>query len=63
MHLVGGMVLVQATLGIKTLLLYVPVGLGAAHQGGAVVLIAALLFALHETGRAPRRLSPAPATA
>jgi cytochrome c oxidase assembly protein subunit 15 len=63
MHLVGGMVLVQATLGIKTLLLYVPVGLGAAHQGGAVVLIAALLFALHETGRAPHRLSPAPAAA
>ncbi|NHA14923.1 COX15/CtaA family protein [Thioalkalivibrio sp. XN279] len=63
MHLVGGMVLVQATLGIKTLLLYVPVGLGAAHQGGAVVLIAALLFALHETGRAPRQSALAAATA
>lgn len=55
MHLLGVMVLVQATLGIKTLLLYVPVGLGAAHQGGAVLLIAALLFALHETGRAPEK--------
>jgi cytochrome c oxidase assembly protein subunit 15 len=63
MHLVGVMVLVQATLGIKTLLLYVPVGLGAAHQGGAVLLIAALLFALHETGRRPRRTGPAQATA
>ncbi|MGD9386814.1 MAG: COX15/CtaA family protein [Gammaproteobacteria bacterium] len=54
LHLLAVMVIVQATLGIKTLLLFVPVGLGAAHQGGAVLLLAATLFALHEAGRAPR---------
>jgi heme a synthase len=43
--------IVQATLGIKTLLMYVPVSLGAAHQGGAVVLLSAALYALHITGR------------
>jgi cytochrome c oxidase assembly protein subunit 15 len=40
-------VAVQITLGISTLLLAVPVALGAAHQGGAVVLLAAALFANH----------------
>jgi cytochrome c oxidase assembly protein subunit 15 len=54
LHLLAAMVIVQATLGIKTLLLFVPVGLGAAHQGGAVLMLAATLFALHEAGRAPR---------
>ena len=53
LHLLAVTVIVQATLGIKTLLLFVPVGLGAAHQGGAVLLLAATLFALHEAGRAP----------
>jgi len=38
---------VQIMLGIATLLLAVPVALGAAHQGGAVVLLAAALFANH----------------
>jgi heme a synthase len=37
----------QITLGITTLLLAVPVALGAAHQGGAVVLLASALFANH----------------
>jgi heme a synthase len=50
-HALGAAVLMQATLGISTLLMGVPVGLGAAHQGGAVVLLSATLFALHETGR------------
>jgi len=45
----------QIALGISTLLLVVPVGLGAAHQGGAVVLFAAALWAAHEMRR------PAPA--
>jgi cytochrome c oxidase assembly protein subunit 15 len=40
-------VIVQIALGITTLLLAVPVALGAAHQGGAVVLLAAALFANH----------------
>jgi heme a synthase len=38
---------VQASLGISTLVLGVPVGLGAAHQAGAVVLLAAALWAAH----------------
>ena len=46
----------QAALGISTLLAGVPVGLGAAHQGGAVVLLAAALWSAHSgpARRAPR---------
>ena len=44
----------QAALGISTLLLRVPVGLGAAHQGGAVLLLAAALWTAH-AGRARAR--------
>ncbi|HEU5177954.1 MAG TPA: COX15/CtaA family protein [Burkholderiales bacterium] len=40
----------QAVLGISTLLMGVPVGLGAAHQGGAVVLLAAALWNAHSAG-------------
>lgn len=54
-HLLLATTLAQALLGIKTLLMFVPVGLGAAHQGGAVVQLSAVLFALHELGRAPAR--------
>jgi cytochrome c oxidase assembly protein subunit 15 len=42
----------QATLGISTLLLRVPVALGAAHQGGAVLLLAAALWHAHRASRA-----------
>jgi len=42
-HLLVAFVL-QATLGISTLLLAVPVALGAAHQAGAVLLLAAALW-------------------
>ncbi len=45
---------VQIALGISTLLLAVPVGLGAAHQGGAVVLFATALWAAHEMRRPAR---------
>ena len=41
--LVGLMVLVQVGLGISTLLTKVPVGLGAMHQAGALLLLALLL--------------------
>jgi len=41
----------QVTLGIATLLMRVPVSLGAAHQGGAVVLFAAALWFAHELRR------------
>lgn len=43
----------QISLGIATLLLAVPVGLGAAHQGGAVVVFGALLWLNHELRVAP----------
>lgn len=39
---------VQIALGIATLLMAVPVGLGAAHQGGAMVVFAVLLWLNHE---------------
>jgi len=38
---------VQVLLGISTLVLKVPLALGAAHQAGAVALLAAALFAAH----------------
>ena len=41
-------VFVQIGLGIATLLLAVPVGLGAAHQGGAMVVLGVLLWLNHE---------------
>jgi heme a synthase len=63
-HGLAAMALVQATLGIKTLLMFVPVSLGAAHQGGAVVLLSLTLFALHEAGRARATVAaPAPVAA
>jgi len=46
-HCLLGMFLIQATLGVSTLLLSVPVTLGAAHQGGAVLLLAAALWTAH----------------
>ncbi|WP_291995722.1 COX15/CtaA family protein [Candidatus Accumulibacter sp. ACC003] len=42
------MLLVQIVLGISTLLLAVPVGLGAAHQGGAMLVLGMLLWLNHE---------------
>ena len=41
------MVLLQAGLGVATLLMRVPVALGAAHQAGAVLLLTALVVAHH----------------
>jgi cytochrome c oxidase assembly protein subunit 15 len=41
-------VFIQIALGIATLLLAVPVGLGAAHQGGAMVVLGLLLWLNHE---------------
>jgi cytochrome c oxidase assembly protein subunit 15 len=38
----------QITLGISTLLLVVPVPLGAAHQAGALVLLTMLILMNHE---------------
>jgi cytochrome c oxidase assembly protein subunit 15 len=45
----------QAALGISTLLLRVPVGLGSAHQAGAVLLLGAALWYAHSGGTWPAR--------
>jgi cytochrome c oxidase assembly protein subunit 15 len=38
---------VQLALGISTLLLHVPVAVAVAHQGGAVILLTAILYVSH----------------
>jgi heme a synthase len=55
-HGLAATLVLQVTLGIKTLLAFVPVSLGAAHQGGAVLLLSAALFALHELSRGEQRV-------
>ncbi|MEW6688793.1 MAG: COX15/CtaA family protein [Pseudomonadota bacterium] len=49
-HHLLGMFAIQASLGISTLLLAVPIPLAAAHQGGAVLLLATALWAAHKSG-------------
>jgi cytochrome c oxidase assembly protein subunit 15 len=49
--LVGMMVIIQLALGIATLLMQVPVALGALHQAGALLLFSALLFNVHALSR------------
>jgi cytochrome c oxidase assembly protein subunit 15 len=65
-HAVMAAFVLQATLGISTLLLGVPVALGAAHQGGAVLLLAAALWLAHSCPRPATRersaASPLPAS-
>lgn len=46
-HFLLAAALLQVALGISTLVLQVPIVLGVAHQGGAVVLLTALLYLLH----------------
>jgi cytochrome c oxidase assembly protein subunit 15 len=46
-HALMAAFVLQAALGIATLLTGVPVGLGAAHQGGAVLFLAAALWTAH----------------
>lgn len=52
LNLLFAMLGVQIALGISTLLLHVPVALGAAHQGGALVLFALALWSAHALRRA-----------
>jgi cytochrome c oxidase assembly protein subunit 15 len=49
--LIGMMVIIQLILGISTLLLQVPVWLGAAHQAGALLLFTVMLINLHALSR------------
>lgn len=48
LHGLLAIVVIQVTLGIATLLLYVPVSLAASHQAGALALFTAALFVSHE---------------
>ncbi|RLN28325.1 cytochrome c oxidase assembly protein COX15 isoform X2 [Panicum miliaceum] len=50
-----GMASLQVTLGISTLLMYVPTSLGSAHQAGALTLLALMILLTHTL----RRPSPA----
>jgi len=50
-HLFLLFLLIQVTLGISTLLLYVPTDLAASHQGGALVLFTVSLFLSQQMGR------------
>jgi cytochrome c oxidase assembly protein subunit 15 len=47
-HHLLGMFVLQASLGISTLLLAVPIPLAAAHQAGAVLLLACALWTAHK---------------
>lgn len=46
----------QVTLGVSTLLTYVPVSLGAAHQAGALTLFSIFIVLLHAL-KQPKALS------
>lgn len=50
-HLLLAAFVLQAALGIATLLLKVPIALAAAHQAGAVLLLASALWYAHGSGR------------
>ncbi len=51
-HALAAAFVLQATLGISTLLLHVPIPLAAAHQAGAVLFLAATLWFAHERAAA-----------
>ena len=51
LHLLLAAGLLQVALGISTLLLHVPLGLAAAHQGGAMLLLSVLVFFNHALRR------------
>ncbi|KAJ3677563.1 hypothetical protein LUZ60_003287 [Juncus effusus] len=50
-----GMAMLQATLGLSTLLMYVPTSLASAHQAGALTLLTFMLLLVHTV----RKPSPA----
>jgi cytochrome c oxidase assembly protein subunit 15 len=59
-----GALALQVSLGISTLLLRVPVALGAAHQGGAVLVFASALWLAHALrGPAPEPAGEIPSRA
>ncbi|XP_071725721.1 heme A synthase COX15-like [Rutidosis leptorrhynchoides] len=59
-----GMAALQVTLGVSTLLSYVPVSLGTAHQAGALTLLTFMLLLNHTLRRpSPMLLKSLPAVA
>lgn len=60
-HALLYLAVLQALLGIATLLLRVPLGLAAAHQAGALALLTAAVAAVHQLGAGRTALQPAPA--
>ena len=58
LHALLGLMALQVTLGVSTLLLVVPVPLAAAHQAGAVLLLTAAI-AFRHTLRRPRLMDAA----
>ena len=54
LHLLLAAALLQVTLGISTLLMHVPIVLAVAHQGGALLLLTAVIYARNRmSGTAP----------
>ena len=54
LHLLLAAALLQVTLGISTLLMHVPIVLAAAHQGGALLLLTAVIYTRNRmSGTAP----------
>ena len=47
-HIMLLLFILQIILGITTLLMQVPVALAAMHQGGAILVLTAMLFIMHE---------------
>jgi heme a synthase len=60
LHALLGAALLQFALGVATLLLVVPVPLGAAHQAGAVLLLTAAIVFRHVLRRRELDLAPIP---
>jgi cytochrome c oxidase assembly protein subunit 15 len=54
LDLLLGMVAIQVSLGISTLILVVPMPLGVAHQGGAIAVFALAVWSAHTLHRSAR---------
>jgi heme a synthase len=54
LHHVGAMVVLQVSLGIATLVYFVPISLASAHQAGSLTLLTFATWLAHTLRRAPR---------
>ena len=54
LHHVGAMVVIQVTLGITTLLYYVPISLASTHQAGSLTLLTFATWLSHTLRRVPK---------